>query len=52
MHEVACIRLESWQWEEKQWTDMGSLLKTDCKGLADALDERREGGKRIQLPGI
>lgn len=52
MREVACVRLELWQWEEKQQADMGPILETDCKGPANALDERREGGKRNQLPGI
>lgn len=39
---VASIRLESRQWEEKEQADRGSILNTDCKGLASGLCGKRE----------
>ena len=42
---TVCGRPESWQWEEKQQADGGSILDTDCEGLAIGLCGKREGSK-------
>lgn len=42
---------ESGQWEEKQWADIGPVLKIDCKGLPNALDGKREG-REINFQGF